>query len=261
MTDTSNPSFKQPLGVGKIISESFSLLFNNIVAVAVAAFIPVLFSLVLSGSLVGYDIVFGTAEPDVVAQNLGFAFFVNAIVSMAIYGIITAILVQLAYDAKAGRGTQFARYANTAIQTLIPNVLLTFAFSIMLTFGFLALIVPGLWIYGVFSVTIPALVIERVGFGALSRSAQLTKEYRWPVIGTLIIMWIAAGILNYIPVSLATWMFSSLGGLATVITVVVASLLYTVTYGLISISISLIYARLREIKEGVGVDDLVSVFE
>lgn len=37
--------------------------------------------------------------------------------------------------------------------------------------------------------------------------------------------------------------------------------LATLTYGLIGIAIALIYARLREIKDGVGVDDLSAVFE
>jgi len=43
--------------------------------------------------------------------------------------------------------------------------------------------------------------------------------------------------------------------------VIVSSLISVITYGLLSIAISLIYARLREIKEGVGVDQLASVFE
>lgn len=261
MSDTNTNPSHVPLGFGQIISESFSLLFGNIVAVAVAAFIPILIALSVSGGLMGFDIMFGTAEPDVLAEGLGGIMVVTTLISLAIYGIVTAIIVQLAYDAKAGRGTSFGRYASTAVQTLVPNVILTLAISIMAGFGMIALIIPGLWIYGVFAVTIPVLVIERLGFGSMGRSAELTKEYRWPVIGTIIVIGIAAGVLNLIPTFIVQFVLGSLGGGAVAFVVVLSALLQTLSYGLMSIGLALIYARLREIKDGVGVEDLVSVFE
>ncbi|WGI21255.1 hypothetical protein [Amylibacter sp. IMCC11727] len=261
MSDSATIPPRVPLGAGQIISESFSLLFGNIVAVAVAAFIPILFALAISGSLMGFDIMFGTAEPDVLAQGFAGVMIGTTLLSLAIYGIVTAIIVQLAYDAKSGRGTNFGKYASTAVQTLVPNVILTLVISILAGFGMIALIIPGIWIYGVFAVTIPVLVIERVGFGSMGRSAELTKEYRWPVIGTIIVIGIAAGILNLIPTFIVQWLLGSLGSGSIAFLVVLSALLQTLSYGLVSIGLALIYARLREIKDGVGIEDLVGVFE
>jgi len=262
MTDTSLSAPHQPLGVGKIISESFSLLFGNIVAVALAAFVPILFSLILSGMMLGFDVALGGGEPeDFLNGNIWWFMGLNMLISMVIYGIVTALIVQLAYDAKAGRGTNFKQYISVAIRTLVPNVIVTIIISILAGIGLMLLVVPGLWIYGVFAVAIPALVIEGVGFGAMTRSSELTKDYRWPVIGTLILVGIAAMILNLIPTFIVGVLTGALGGAGIFVSVIVAALLYTLTYGLVGISLSLIYARLREIKEGVSVDDLVAVFE
>lgn len=261
MTDTTPTLEKPPLGVGQILSETFSLLFGNIVAVAFAAFVPILISIVIGGMLLGFDVALGATEPDFVTGNIWPAFAINILVSLAIYGVVTAIIVQLAYDAKAGRGTNFAGYASAAVSTLVPNVLQTLAISVMAGFGMILLIVPGLWIYGVFAVTVPALVIERLGFGAMSRSAELTKEYRWPVIGTIVVVGIAASVINLIPAFIVGWLITSFGTGFTIVAVLLSAVLYTFTYGLISISLALIYARLREIKEGVGVESLASVFE
>ncbi|MEM9242300.1 MAG: hypothetical protein AAGB07_20210, partial [Pseudomonadota bacterium] len=51
------------------------------------------------------------------------------------------------------------------------------------------------------------------------------------------------------------------GFLSGLLAVILLSGINGFTYSLSAISVSLIYARLREIKEGVGVDQLASVFE
>jgi hypothetical protein len=261
MSDTTTSSPNVPLGVGQIISESFSILFGNIVAVAVAAFVPMLLMIVLSGLTIGFGVALGIEDPDPLADGFFMGIFLNTVVSMAIYGIVTAIIVQLAFDAKLGRGTNFGKYASTAISTLIPNVVQVLIVTIAMSFAMLAFIVPGLWVWGVFAVTVPALVIERVGFGAMRRSAELTKEYRWPVIGTMIVVFVGATILSLIPSTILGLFVTSLNTPSIVLVTVLMAIIYTFTYGLIGIATALVYARLRDIKEGISVDDLTSVFE
>ena len=262
MTDLNTNSEHEPFGVGKILSESFSLLLGNIVAVALAAFIPLLIMITLSGMMLGFDITFGAATPDALDPSFVPMMILNTLVSVVIYGIVTAIIVQLAYDAKLGRSTNFGKYASAAIATLLPNVVLTLVITILASFAMLALILPGIWVYGVFAVTVPALVIERVGFGAMRRSAELTKEYRWPVIGAMIVIFIAAMVLNLIPTTIVGFLLTGSLGTATIIVLtILTAFLSTFTYGLIGMAVALIYARLREIKEGVGVDNLAAVFE
>lgn len=261
MTDTPPSIQNPPLGFGEILSESFSLLFGNIVAIAVAAFIPLLAMLVLSGMTMGFGVTLGAETPDPTDPNLIPLILVNTLISVVIYGVVTAIIVQLAYDAKLGRGTNFGQYASAAISTLLPNVVQTLIVTILASFAMIALILPGIWVYGVFAVTVPALVIERVGFGAMRRSAELTKEYRWPVIGTMFVIFIAAMIINIIPQTITGLVLGSLGTTSIIMMTLLTAFLSTFTYGLIGIAVALVYARLREIKDGVGVDNLSAVFE
>ena len=175
---------------------------------------------------------------------------------MAIYGISLALFVQLAYDSKLGQPVQPARYIQPALASLVYVVVLTIIIYLLAMIGFMAFIVPGVWVYAVFSVTIPALVIERVGFGALGRSISLTKEYRWPIVLLMII----SGAIS-IAISLAGSYLIGLVPGAAIISMILFAVLYGVLYGVFGILAFLIYARLREIKDGFGVKDLVSVFE
>ena len=117
-----------------------------------------------------------------------------------------------------------------------------------------------------------AAVIDRSSFGSLGRSARLTKEYRWPIVGLFIVMFIIVFILQLVVGgAIAAVLFASVDTLATIengistgsiiIFGLIVSLIYGLAYGLSGIAVALVYARLREIKEGVAVDQIASVFE
>lgn len=63
--------------------------------------------------------------------------------------------------------------------------------------GFMLLLIPGLILMCLWSLVVPACVLERLGpLSSLSRSARLTKGYRWPVFG-LILLTVIAGLILY----------------------------------------------------------------
>ncbi|MEM6589068.1 MAG: hypothetical protein AAF641_11520 [Pseudomonadota bacterium] len=179
-------------------------------------------------------------------------------------GIITALLVQIAYDAKLGRPLALVAYMRRAFGAIIPIFFVSILVGILVGLGALALILPGLWLFAVFSAAIPAVVIEEEGAtGAMDRSSALTKEYRWPIVGIVLVMYIlvigfalAGGAVIAMIVDAI-----GLGGLGYSISAVLLACIVALTSGFIAISSALIYARLREMKEGVGVDELASVFE
>jgi len=105
MSDTSIVEPRAPLGVGAIISESFSILFKNLVPIAVICIVPIILSFIASGAMLGFDVILGGAEPDFLNMGTGLivAYVANTILSLVIYGLLIAMLVQLAYDAKLGR--------------------------------------------------------------------------------------------------------------------------------------------------------------
>lgn len=262
MTDTAVPAEKTPLGVGSIISESFSILFANFVKVLilgfVGAFAGYLIELVLVGSNTG-DPFGGSVNTAAIVT----ATIVSVVLSVVIYSFTTALLVQLAYDSKLGRSRGMSDYFGPAIAALPALVVLGIVAGLATMVGALALIIGAIWVYAVFSVMAPAILIEKAGFQGLTRSAELTKEYRWPIVGALIIL----GIIS--------WLVQMVAGLATaglliafgtgfvglIVAGIIVSLLLGLTYGLSGISVALIYARLRQIKEGVGVDEIAQVFD
>jgi hypothetical protein len=257
MTDSTSFQAPQPLGVGAIISESFTILARNIVSVVILALVPTLIGLVISGLLVGWGTALGTAPAD--PQNTSIVgTLLSTVIQLALVGVTTGLLVQLAYDAKLAKPVTPMAYISPALAVVVPLTVLSFVAGLAAAIAMLALIVPGLWVYAVFSVMPAAVIIEKVGFGGLGRSVELTREYRWPIVGAVILM----GICNFVILLVAGLIIGMLGStLGVVGALIILGLLTSLTSGLGSILVALIYARLREIKEGTSVRDIAAVFD
>ncbi|MEP3277995.1 MAG: hypothetical protein ABJN26_14485 [Stappiaceae bacterium] len=259
MTDTSEGRYEQPLGIGDIISETFSILIGNIQSVLIMGGIPSLISLLLTWGILGAAFVTGGLDPDPTDLQdgfNGFGMFIVSLISFAIYGIVLALFVQLAYDSKLGRSVQPMRYIQPALGSVVHIVLLTIIITLLVIIPLMLFIVPGLWVYAVFSVCIPAVIIERAGFGALGRSVSLTKEYRWPIVGLIVVFGVIFVLINLA----GTFVAGMIPG-GPIIGIIVLSVIYSVVYGMSGILVALIYARLKEIKEGASVNDLVAIFD
>ncbi|MET1415956.1 hypothetical protein ABVF61_27045 [Roseibium sp. HPY-6] len=255
MTDAQDSEPKIPLGVGTLIADSFSILFRHIIPVVVIGFIPSLFGVLLGGYLVGFEAVLGLEET---SASSGGASALISLIDLVVYSITTAFMVQLAYDAKLRRPVRIGKYIGPAMAAIFPIAILGIAVGLLMGLAALAFVLPGLWVYAVFSVMEPAVVIERLGFKGLGRSEKLTKDYRWPIVGALVITWICALVIIIIALVVADLALTS-GILA--VSIVIYAALTAVGTGLISILTALIYARLREIKEGVSVDEIAAVFD
>lgn len=255
MTDAQIPEPQIPLGVGTLVAESFSTLSRHFFPVLLIGFVPSLLGVVLSGSLVGFDMVLSLEETETAS---GGASALTGLVDLVVYSVTTAFLVQLAYDAKLERPIRLGKYIAPALASIFPIAILGIVVALLMGVGALAFIIPGLWVYAVFSVMEPAVVIERLGFKGLGRSAKLTKGYRWPILGALSINWICAMVIIVLALFVTDLAMGS-GILA--LSIVLYAALTAIGTGLVSILTALIYARLREIKEGVSVDQIVSVFD
>ena len=257
MSDTTAAHAKPPLGVGAIIGESFSILFKYFLQVIIIGFVPSLIGILISGALIGFDATLG-GEPELNDASSAIAFVLTLIVDIVVYTITTALLIQLAYDAKLQRPVQLMRYFGPALSAVVPLAILSIVAAILTGLATIAFLIPGLWVYAVFSVMAPAVVIERAGFAGLGRSANLTKEYRWPIVGAIILIIICSVLINVV----ATFLIGLLGSAGGVfLAAILFAVLMTIGTGLGSILIALVYARLREIKEGVSVDQIAAVFD
>lgn len=258
MSDTAAP--KTPLGVGALLGDSFQLYFRNFPMATFLAFVPVLILTALTVALLGAQFIaadpFDPPDPGAITPVSMLLLYGLQIIG---YSLATAIMVRFAYDAKLGRSARIGAYLSGAMRNLPALVVLSIVIYLCMAVAMIAVIIPGLWVLAVWSVTIPAIVIESAGFGALGRSASLTKEYRWPIVGFIVVLALIMIVVSFIFTFVVAAVAASVGGI--IVLVVLQALLSAATFALANIGIALLFARLKEIKEGVAVDSLVEIFD
>lgn len=257
MTDysTETPS----LGIGAILGDTTSLLLSNFLAACGIALIPIGIGMVISTSLFGVDIATGqNPAPTDFDQDFYTSLGVMFLFQLVSYSIATAMLVSFAYDVKLGRPKRISAYISRVVSNIIPLIVLSLAAYIVIMIGMGLFVIPGLWAYAVFSVVAPVIVVEAAGFRALGRSAALTKDYRWPIVGLLIVMLLIVIVVSAITGFIVGFIATLISSPILVLGLNIVS--STVGFAFACIMIALLYARLREIKEGVSVDHLADVF-
>ncbi|MEM6619782.1 MAG: hypothetical protein AAF631_10820 [Pseudomonadota bacterium] len=264
-TDTALKSASTALGAGTIIARSLKLFFRNFLRIAVLGLVPMV-GLQVAGAWVAGVILQAigpandTASVGVVIVYLFFA--------LGAFGLVVATITLFAYDTLERSPRPLWAYIVRGLRFIVPILALSVFCGILIYIGTAFFVVPGLWLAAVFSMVFPAIVVEGTGLTAVGRSARLTKGYRWPIIGTLLVMGFITGLM-VLGVAAFLGLFISgvenaVGGgawlLNTGLALLVGSFLYAISFGLPAVTTALIYARLREIKEGTSIADITEVF-
>jgi len=98
------------------------------------------------------------------------------------------------YDKKFPEEITVSEILNSSWKDLLPLFLLGLIATIMITVGFFALIIPGIFLMVVLSLSIPVLFFEQKGiFEAIGRSFKLIRGKWWSTFGLLFV----ASILMY----------------------------------------------------------------
>jgi hypothetical protein len=127
-------------------------------------------------------------------------------------------------------------------------------FSLAVGFGMLLCIVPGLYLAVIYSVAVPAAVIEGNGvFAALNRSKALTVGHGWTLIGSYLVLWVVMMIFNF-------------GGMFALMSVPVASAVWqavaqTVSAMIQATFVGVAYYQLRASQEDLDLASIAKVFE
>ncbi len=128
---------------------------------------------------------------------------------------------------------------------------------VLLAFAFVALVLPGIWLYAAWSVSVPALLIEGCrGWSALSRSSRLVRGRWWPAAGVLLVAAVMTSIVSgaieglLVAISLS----SNAGVVLTVLVVSLAAGLSAVlTRPFLAAVTTVLYYDLRVRHEGYDV--------
>lgn len=298
MTDASvnpMPQGKPPLDVGKVISDVFSLYFKTLPVFFFLVFVPYfLFDLFLNqtvqeavqeamagGQIEIFDLIM-TIAAATIPFVLGFVF-------------LQAMMIYVAVSVKVGQGLALGRALAAALRGIIPiiGITLLFMVAVLAVYGAIAgmiileqnlawlliviipaLIVIALILASMFYVYMPAIVFENAGFSSLGRSLELTRGYRGAIIGLMVLLAIILIIVSMvlglivggISVGLMASNLDALSQTSGQFSLPWWYSLINAGVNAISLPISLIppavvYARLREIKEGGETDVLRKVFE
>lgn len=178
--------------------------------------------------------------------------------------LLQGMVVKAAVNGFNGKTTAFGDAFNVGVQNFLPLLGLAIFASIGMMLGFLLLIVPGIILAVMWSVGAPSVVVEKRGvFASLQRSRELTKGYRWQVFGLLVIYVILSWIIGAAigGLSLATGGTLS-GGTPNLAVNLITEPIVNILSGVVaSAGVAALYYELRSAKEGVGSEELASIFD
>jgi len=129
---------------------------------------------------------------------------------------------------------------------LIAIILLQIVVSILVFIGLIFLIIPGVILALMWSVSMPSLVVEDKGvFDSMSRSSELTKHNRMRILGVVLVV-----LAIYLVIAIIGGLLAAAVPIVGIIALIIVGVL---AYPYIAIISAVLYYRLVELKEGVVV--------
>jgi hypothetical protein len=157
--------------------------------------------------------------------------------------IASGAIAWSAYQALLGKPTGFNETIAVGLRRLPAVVAVGLVAGLVTGIGFLCFIVPGILLWCVLYVVVPAAVIEKTGVVAsLTRSSELTAGYRTGVLG-VVALTVGINLMTVMIVSSFVSADSPAVWTAEVALTVLAGSFTAVTY-------TVTYHELRRIKEG-----------
>jgi len=253
--------------IGSVLGRSFSILGRNIIPftiLSVIAYAPLVVYVAVAwpdepqttpvavpadGPDSEYTAYRFAEEPDRgdLVHALVMLAFMMVLPYVAAGALIYGVLRQLRGE-PAGVGDCL----RVGVVRLLPTIGVAILAGLLSALGTIALIIPGIYLACMYWVVVPVAVVERPGvIASLKRSAQLTNGAKWSIFVILLVLIVAQNATQAV-INIAL-------GESAVGTLV--SLAPTILFGMLgAVACAVAYHDLRVAKEGVGIDELVSVF-
>jgi hypothetical protein len=248
---------------GRVTSRTFGLVGRNFVPFAVLSLIfaglPAAVVMFIQPTMIAQ----ATASQDQTSLLLVIygAVFVSYLAGL----VLAAALTRASVDDLSGKPVAIGSALSTGVALILPMLGLGIVMGVAIVFGLILLIVPGIYLALRWAVAAPALVVERPGiFKAMERSASLTQNHRWAILGLIVLYAIAAFILQMIVMMAIPGGMAVMSGLSgeapPIIAIVMLTAVSVITSMVATVGVAAIYFELRQIKEGVDVTELAKVF-
>ncbi len=253
--------------VGGMLRQTFQVVFANIVpfgviALALTILEGLLYWFLLDMPAFGIDGLGGRSQAEMMEDfgaGVGLTIAGNTILSTIIYALLTALLIYGTVMYLRGQPAPLSAYISNGAQVIFPVFIVSLIVSLSMTLGMILLIVPGVIIYLMWWVAVPAVVVERAGIGdSLKRSAALTKGNRWRILGVFLVLVIIGIALTY-PLQFFGLAIKDIVGLIPLL--VLSLVVVTFSKVIYAVAVGVGYYQLRVAKEGADINQIAAVFD
>jgi hypothetical protein len=181
---------------------------------------------------------------------------VTRVMDVTFVFLCQGVVVYAALQDVRGRPVSAFESLAKALGWGLPLLILSVTSSVAILVGLVLLMIPGLIIRTILFASIPACVVEGRGpFESWSRSATLTKGYRWQIFGMTLLLAVISVIVNLILI------YGVLGpdsGVSYFVLLYAWETVFTAYQGAVT---AVAYHRLRVLKEGADSDHVTAVFD
>jgi hypothetical protein len=253
----------RPLGIGEILDAGIKLFLRHwrpLVLSVVGLILPVqILSALVTASVAPeqFDL---TSDESGVEEGEEAEFLIGqgiiALLSAISILLATAVCFKAVADAYLGVEPDWRRSLRFAVRRLGGLLGVAILGGLLVALATIALVVPGIWLFVMYSVAVPALLLERIGaWSALRRSFRLVRGRWWPTAGALLVGYLLIGIIGALVTgvimvvpSLVAEDNTLVGALGSVVGGTVGSVLTTPYSAAV---VTLLYFDLRVRKEGL----------
>jgi hypothetical protein len=164
-----------------------------------------------------------------------------SIISVVLGTFYQGMVVELVRDVQDGRldssvGQLFASIAPVVITLLAVSIL----FGLGVAIGLVLIVIPGLFLLTIWSVTAPVVVLERTGvLDAFKRSHELVRGNGWSVFAVILVVFVGLAIVSTFAAILSS-------GLGDVGSAIVSWLVTSATAPISALTAAVLYLTLRD---------------
>jgi len=228
--------------VGNVLSRAWQILGANFVVFFCIALV------VASPTLIYLSV-------DPRAPRYMALFFAGTFIEFVVNTIGTAVILLAAFQRLLGEPVRIGEAVQRVLARFLPLIGLGILVALGLTLGYVLLIVPGIILQVMWSVAVPVCIVEALGpLASMSRSSELTRGYRWPIFGIVLLL----GIVSFAVILLLGVLLDPAGLALSAIANVMWTALWTAYW---NCALIMIYHDLRVAKEGLDTRQIASIFD
>lgn len=186
--------------------------------------------------------------------HLSAAFYGSLVLGMVAHYLVTGTLVYGVFKHLRGQRFTWSECLARGLSKLPAAFATALLVGLATGVGFILCFVPGIYVLVVYAVAVPAAVVEGNGTSAaMARSKRLTTGHGWPLLGTLMLVWL----LMSLPSFVITFAFLD----SPLVQVLCNSAWQVVAVAVQAVLSCVIYYQLRETEEDLDAPELAAVFD